>query len=74
MNNNNKLEIWVIYDHPIDYSDCFVARKFLNNKPTLETIKSKSLESIRQQLRDRGLMQLPRDEGDGIFSMVEYWL
>ena len=66
------LEVWVIYDHPTDNPNCYIARKFLNNEPTLETIKFQDLHSIRKQLRDRGLTPIKRDESDPL-PVVECW-
>lgn len=71
--NSNKLEIWVLYNRPIDCPDGFVARKFINNEPTSEVIKSQDIDLIRWQLRDRGLVPMPKHKDDAI-SIVECWL
>ena len=66
------LEIWVIYDHPIDFPNEFVARKFILDKPTKDMIVMPSLDEVRKMLPpdltrlDRCLEDDPR--------MIEVWL
>ncbi len=67
------IEIWVLYNRPIDYPNGFIARKFLNNEPTSEVIKSQDIDFIRWRLRDRGLVPVPRDKNDAL-AIVECWM
>lgn len=67
------LEIWTVYDHPEDYPNCFVARKFLNDQPTDELIVGQNVEEIRQMFRNKGLQVVPRCPGD-MPSILEIWL
>ena len=68
----NALELWVIYDHPSDFPDCFVARKWLNNTPTATFITGNSLEELRVAI-PQGLVCLPRDKHDDV-KIVETWI
>lgn len=45
-----EVEIWTVYDHPSDYPNKIVARKFLNDKPTKEFIIGDNIKSVRKQL------------------------
>ena len=42
------LILWVVFDHPQDYPDSYVARKFVLDQPTEEHIVSPRLEMLRQ--------------------------
>jgi hypothetical protein len=70
------LAMWIVYDHPTDHPDHFVARKWLINSegqhPTREIIDSITLEGLRAQLPP-GLVCLPRDPTDPP-KIVEVWL
>lgn len=46
------LEIWTIYDHPRDFPDNFVARKFLNDMPTDEILVASNLLEIRELIQN----------------------
>lgn len=63
---------WTIYDHPKDYPDKFVARKFVLDKPTDETITGNTLDEVRRKL-PRGLVRFNRHETDDPV-IVETWL
>jgi hypothetical protein len=67
-----KIALWVIYDHPKDMPDCFVARKWLTDRPTEVILKSDSLEVLRSSL-PHGLHRLPRHINDDP-SILEVWL
>jgi hypothetical protein len=62
--DNGGRAIWTIYDHPRDFPDCFVARKFLHDQPTPEVITAKTLGKLRDEIRRRGLVCLARALGD----------
>jgi hypothetical protein len=69
---------WTIYDHPSDFPDCYVARKFALDKgaepvPQREVMTSPTLDAIRGQLAAIGLMRFPRNAGDDP-KIVETWL
>jgi len=71
---SRELVIWTIYDHPKDFPNCFVARKYLNATPTGEVIVSQKLDDIRSILSSvYGLVVLSRDENDDPV-IVETWL
>lgn len=72
------LPIWVVYDHPSDWPDYFVARKHVvlpggTYGPTEEMILEKDIDRLRAALEARGLVHLDRMEGDDLVIM-ETWL
>lgn len=67
------LSMWVIYDHPTDYPEWFVARQWLGEEPTGKAVFSNDLEVLRQHMRDRGLGCLTRMPDDDPV-IVEVWL
>ncbi|MFA5922334.1 MAG: hypothetical protein WC856_13745 [Methylococcaceae bacterium] len=69
------LEIWTIYDHPRDFPDSFVARKFVQDKPTDEFLVAGTLTEVRkilQNLSDQSLHWIPRLPDDDS-CIVESW-
>jgi hypothetical protein len=72
------LPIWTIYDHPSDYPDYFIARKWLvgskKNEPeaTDEVIARATLDEVRDSLPP-GLYCIGRKVGDDPV-IVEVWL
>ncbi len=73
-NSAGGLSIWVVYDHPRDYPDCFVARCFIGEQPTPSIIVSTDLDRIRDVLEgEMGLVKLMRMPGDDP-KIVETWL
>ncbi|WP_371438317.1 hypothetical protein [Polaromonas sp.] len=71
-NAHSTLAIWVVYDSPIDFPGRFVARKWLGDQATSETLEGKTLDELRGHLPD-GLYCLPRDESDDP-KIVESWI
>ena len=71
----NEVEIWTVYDHPRDYPNKIVARKFLNDKPTEEKIIEDTVEEVRKQLlsRNPNLTRFEPDPTDDIV-ILETWL
>lgn len=67
------LPVWVIYDHPSDYPDCYVARLWINDQPTANTIASTDLEKLRDAMEEMGLSKLLPLEGDQP-HIIETWL
>lgn len=66
--------MWVVYDHPSDFPNKYVARKRddLGN-PTNDIIVTSTLEELRSMLRMKGLTCLTRNEIDDPVIM-ETWL
>ncbi len=69
----NQVEFWVIFDHPKDFPNDFVARKFLNNEPTEECLKCSDLEALRNHFRERYCTLIPRDPADNTV-IIESWM
>lgn len=71
------LRLWVLYDHPRDVPDSFIARLHLVTagglKPTASYVKSAQLEMVRGQMKGMGLTCLTRDPTDDP-CIVETWL
>jgi len=42
------LNIWTVYENPLDFPGQFVARRFENNKPTLDHFADPLLERVRE--------------------------
>lgn len=70
------LEMWTVYDHPADFPDAFVARKWVVRAggpiATPEVVMGVTLEEVRERLPE-GLYPLNRNEGDDP-TIVETWL
>ena len=73
------LSTWTIYDHPRDFPDLFVARRFESGTgdpepvATSDIIGAHGLEPLREMMKRAGLTVLPRMEGDQP-QIVEVWL
>ena len=71
------LSMWVVYDHPLDYSTMFVARRHevggAGHQVTGDVLVSGELGVLRAQLRRNGLVRLPRDPEDDR-TIMETWL
>lgn len=67
------LPIWVVYDHPTDWPDHFVARLWVGERPTGDMLLAFDIEVIRQTLAEKGLTRLDRMEGDDP-NIAETWL
>jgi hypothetical protein len=66
------LDIWVIYDNPLDAPGKFVARRHTLDGPTDEAYEADSLEDARGLIPD-GLVRMPRDGRDEP-QIVETWI
>ena len=66
------LELWTVYKSPSDMPGQFVARKWLLDQPTSETIQDATLEGLRAKL-PQGLMRLDRLPKDDPV-IVETWV
>lgn len=72
----DKLPMFVIYDHPSDFPDHYVARLWLTlpeEKATYFTIRCTDLERIRDELRAAGMVCMGRTEGDDP-QIIEVWI
>lgn len=65
-------EMWVVYDHPTDFPESYVARKWKNCTPTQDIIVETTLETVRERLPN-GLVRLERHELDDP-CIVESWI
>ena len=66
------MELWVVYEHPSDYPNKFVARKFVLDQPTAEIVIGGTIEEARLGI-PKGLTRfLPDKEDDE--CIVEIWL
>ena len=70
------LSIWTVYDHPTDFPNEFVARRWeVHDKPvpTDDIITSNDVNLIRASLASRGLTCLAPSKDDDP-NIVETWL
>jgi hypothetical protein len=73
------LAMWTIYDHPTDYPNHFVARKYIIAQGTRDPIGTKEvrleahLYVLREHFAGLGLMCVPRWEEDDT-KIVETWM
>jgi hypothetical protein len=75
---SNSLALWTIYDHPRDYPNHFVARKFVVGASgsmvvTSEVIVADEANALRQIMLKRGLTCLSRDPRDDP-KILETWI
>jgi hypothetical protein len=71
------LPMWVVYDHPSDFPDQYIARQHIvgieGNKVTDRTMGSDQLEKVRAALRNLGLVRIDRSPEDDP-AIMEVWL
>ncbi|MDR3554756.1 MAG: hypothetical protein P4L55_08370 [Syntrophobacteraceae bacterium] len=71
------LPLWVVYDHPADHPDHYIARKFLITnfavEPTTRCAQSRRLQVLQTALQRKGLTRLARDISDDPV-ILETWL
>lgn len=71
------LFMWVIFDHPLDFPDYFVAHKRAiypgQDIPTRVFILDPNLEQLRDTMRERGLACLTRSPEDHP-KIIETWI
>ena len=70
---NKQLEIWAIFNRPLDYPNGLIARKFLNDRPTNEYIIGQNLNELRKLFRKKGLVAISKSSDDPI-SLIESWI
>lgn len=76
--NIQPLDMWVIYDHPADFPDVFVARRWevlREERATADIIKADTLEQVRFVIeREKHCsVMLPRQPNDDP-KIVEVWI
>jgi hypothetical protein len=71
LNDMSNFYIWVVYKNQTDYPNGYIARKFIVDYPTSETVVGKTLEDVRSQLPPF-LTRSDRMPGDKL-SIVETW-
>lgn len=72
---DNRLNMWIVHDRPLDYPTSFVARRWIIDKAAIPTVDVKvapTLEELRALLPE-GLYCLPRDPNDEP-KIVEVWM
>lgn len=74
------METFTVYDHPIDFPDHFVVRRFTTSKESIEPIpdediflKHKDIEWIRERLAHCGLVRIHRCADDDP-KILETWI
>jgi hypothetical protein len=67
------LELWTVYDHPLDFPDEYVARKFIDGKVTQEYFTMDDLEKMRMVMESKALFCVTRHPTDDP-CIVETWL
>lgn len=73
----SSLSMWTVYDHPKDFPNCYVARRFEvdrdGTRPTTDLMVSGDLELLRQTLQKRGLYCIASDPADAA-CILETWI
>jgi hypothetical protein len=67
------LEMWVVYESPIEFPNSFVARRWTSQTPTQNIIIGPDLDQLRALLAARGLVCLSRFADDDP-KIVEVWM
>ena len=74
--SNIKLPLIVVYDHPSDYPDAYVARVWEaeRNLPTNALIKKDTLQEIREDIRSAGFIHCISRAAEDHPTIVESWI
>jgi hypothetical protein len=70
------LSMWTIYNHPRDFPDSFVARRFevaMEPVATNDIIIARELDPLRTTMMEAGLVVMTRNERDEE-QIVETWV
>lgn len=67
------LLIWVVYDHPADLPDYYVARLWIGERASEVALLSPNLMALREVLTAKGLVHLDRTDADDP-AILETWL
>jgi hypothetical protein len=77
MSHTDILDIWTLYDHPADFPDCFVMRRFAVGpgyaRATDQVFRCENIERLRELARRMGLHCIPHSPNDDP-NIVESWL
>jgi len=75
MNDREFLLMWVVYDHPNDMPDVYVARRWLMDQPTQAIIVDTTLDEVRRRIQSAmpGAVRLDRFANDDA-KIMEVWL
>lgn len=78
MGGNGEFSMWVIYDHPRDFPNTFVAKRWAvrDNRgevPTTDMIVSPDLIALREIMALKGLICMDRHPTDPEV-IIEVWL
>jgi len=65
--------MWVLYDHPEDFPDHYIARRYNLTVPTENYITNVKLESLRIRLESEGYIRISRTIDDDP-CVVECWI
>lgn len=75
--SDDGLIMWTVYDHPADFPDCFVARRWRvtadGPQAMSQVITSGDLDLLRREMAGMGLTVLNRSPDDDP-KIVEVWL
>ena len=61
------LRMWVVYDHPLDFPDCFVAREWIALSFPIATdnvLTAPTLDALRALIPPAADRWIPRDQFD----------
>lgn len=71
------LSMWVVYDHPRDYPNSFIARRWIADAnritATEDIAKAATIEALQLHFRKQGLVKINRSPTDDP-KIVETWL
>jgi hypothetical protein len=67
------LEMYTVYDHPRDYPEHFVVRKWILDKATDDVRLFTDLDTLRNEMKTRGLYRLNRWPDDDV-KILETWI
>jgi hypothetical protein len=74
--SNDLLSIWTIYDHPADFPDLYVARRFVTGRDgpvATPDVLQGELSALREAFYRCGLVCMTRSDEDEP-QIVESWL
>lgn len=66
-------DMWVVYDHPRDFPNTCVARRWVNGEPTHQMVIAPKLADVRDIMIGFGLTPIQRAESDEP-QIVETWI
>lgn len=69
----SRLSIWVVYDHPADWPEYYVAREWIGDQPGNMVTLDRNLDRLRERLQRLGLVRLERMPEDEP-HILETWL